>query len=134
MYLQDQLYRIITRPEITDISVGSSYQYKICLLPESVIYKAHFPEEPITPGACLVCIVKEITECLTKRSLQISSIRNLKFLIPVKPVSSIETEAELRNSYTVSIKITEIDDQSVKIQGTISNSDTTFCKLTLQLV
>lgn len=43
------------------------------------IFKAHFPSQPIVPGACLLQIVEEVA------GKRITAIRNLKFLCPVTP-------------------------------------------------
>ncbi|MBR1872240.1 MAG: hypothetical protein IJ795_03420 [Bacteroidales bacterium] len=51
------------------------------LLPSSVIYKAHFPGYPITPG---VCIVRIVTEMLHPGQT-LSSARNIRFVSPLMP-------------------------------------------------
>ena len=41
----------------------------IRLLPDNVIYKAHFPEKPITPGVCIVQMAVELfARCVAKNT------------------------------------------------------------------
>ena len=49
--------------------VGLMVSYTIKLIPSCVIYQAHFPGEPITPGVCIVQMAKElIEELLTEQT------------------------------------------------------------------
>lgn len=53
---------------------------------EHVIYKAHFPVKPITPGVCIIKIVTELLERKLGVHLQLSQVKNLKFIIPISPI------------------------------------------------
>ena len=57
MKLLNNLY-MISKRETTSLSA----QYGIFLEEKSFIYKAHFPNEPITPGVCIIQIAKELLE------------------------------------------------------------------------
>lgn len=60
--------------------------YRIGLLPDSVIYKAHFPGRPITPGACMIQMVQELAQVyFGDSSLQVKHISSLKFLALLEP-------------------------------------------------
>lgn len=133
MKLQDNLYRVIGSQIPQSPEVGVSYAFTIQLLPQSEIYRAHFPEDPITPGACLVCIVRELASIAFSRPLHITSVRNLKFLVPVRPDISGEETSSVNNLVSISIKITSLNESLIGIQGTINNENTTFCKLSLTL-
>lgn len=65
-----------------------------------VIYQAHFPGQPITPGVCIVQMGKELLEdCLAQMpgkpygdcvNLQVVKVKNVKFLSVISPDESLE--------------------------------------------
>ena len=59
----------------------------IRLLPDSVIFQAHFPGNPVTPGVCQVGIVQELSEVMCGCELTLREIKNLKFVEVLKPES-----------------------------------------------
>ena len=86
MKLKNNLYKIISKEEVNSI-----FNYTVELNPSCVIYQAHFPGEPITPGVCIVQIGKEVIEDLlleqssTSRRLEIIKAKNIKFLSVISP-------------------------------------------------
>ena len=138
MTLYNILYVVKETPEAHDIVSGETYHFQICLLPECIIYRAHFPEEPITPGACLVGIVKELTAMLLSKSdeygtdscreVSVANIRNLKFLVPIRPKPQGEDSL-----VDVDIKVTELDVDGISIQGTLSSLEAIYTKMSLKL-
>ena len=81
MKLLNNLY-MISKRETTSLSA----QYGIFLEGESFIYKAHFPNEPITPGVCIIQIAKELLEDYAQKHYAIKAIKNVKFLNVISPV------------------------------------------------
>ena len=55
-----------------------------------VIYQAHFPGEPITPGVCIVQVIGELVGCRLRRSLTLSRIVYIKYIAPISPVKHSE--------------------------------------------
>ena len=86
MELKNNLYTIVSKE-----GVGLMVSYTIKLIPSCVIYQAHFPGEPITPGVCIVQMAKElIEELLTEQTavahhLEITKVKNVKFLSIISP-------------------------------------------------
>ena len=86
MKLKNNLYKIISKEEVNSI-----FNYTVELNPSCVIYQAHFPGEPITPGVCIVQIGKEVIEDLlleqssVSRRLEIIKAKNIKFLSVISP-------------------------------------------------
>lgn len=82
MELRDGLYTL------TDRKVDSSGKiiYTLRLNADHYIYRAHFPGQPITPGVCIVQIVKELMEDHTGKPLSIRTVKNVKFLMVLSPV------------------------------------------------
>jgi len=77
------------------------------------ILKAHFPNFPIVPGACLIDCAKDIVEAYFKSAYRLISVKNVKFLQIVDPqkITSLqylcahqEVDGELRVNYTISSK------------------------------
>lgn len=81
MKLLNNLY-MISKRETTSLSA----QYDIFLEEKSFIYKAHFPNEPITPGVCIIQIAKELLEDYAHKHYTIKAIKNVKFLNVISPV------------------------------------------------
>jgi len=80
MLLEGVLYELVSREE------GSAV---VRLLPESPIYKAHFPGYPITPGVTLVQMALDVM------GVQMKGAKDIKFVVPVPP-----TAGELHYTWT----------------------------------
>ncbi|MBR4136369.1 MAG: beta-hydroxyacyl-ACP dehydratase [Bacteroidales bacterium] len=74
--LEHELYTVL---ETTDNTVC------VRLKPESVIFQAHFPDNPIMPGVCIVGMVEELVERMKGCRLTLSEARNVKYLAVLKP-------------------------------------------------
>ena len=85
MELNHTLYMVIESPTPSEEGGGEAV-YRIELLPDSLIYQAHFPGRPITPGACMIQIVQELAQAYFGNPfLQVKHISNLKFLALLEP-------------------------------------------------
>lgn len=120
MKLNRNLYNIIEKE-----TSGEVITYTIALIPSCIIYSAHFPGMPITPGVCQVQIIKELLEDYLNRTLTISGVKNAKFVSVLTP-----TEKPLR----VSLSKIKQEDNQFKVQAVIADDDTTYAKLSLQTV
>ena len=60
------------------------------LLPESPVYRGHFPGYPITPGVCLVEMALEVIGEMTGHDVRLVAAKNIKFTSPVLPVEGTE--------------------------------------------
>ena len=78
--LEGNLYTLVSRSENGAL---------VRLLPESPIYKAHFPGYPITPGVTLLQMALEL---MGERKLQ--SAKEIKFVAPVLPGDGIQVRFE----------------------------------------
>ena len=61
-------------------------RYDVSLQEKSLIFQAHFPGEPITPGVCIIQIAKELLEDYVQKCYTIKTIKNVKFLNVISPV------------------------------------------------
>ena len=49
------------------------------------IFEGHFPGQPVVPGACMLQMVKEVTEIILDKKVQLTKADNLKFLQLINP-------------------------------------------------
>lgn len=96
--------------------------YTIRLNAEHVIYKAHFPEEPITPGVCIIQTGMELLDDATGGDMELSCVKNVKFLNILHPDGT---------PVNVSIKKIEETEGIVKAQIEFSIPDTPIAKMSL---
>ena len=113
MILKNQLYQI----EHSQESDGTE-QFTIRLLEDCPIYRAHFPGQPITPGVCIVQIVQELLELTVGQQLEISEVKNVKFLNILTP----------KDNPKVDIVFTAIEtsDESVSAKAEVKDATTVF--------
>lgn len=124
MQLKNNLYTI-ARKQLEEGVSGSLYELE--LIPSSVIYQAHFPGEPITPGVCIVQMGKELVEDALRQELHISYVKNVKFLSILTPMQSASVTFLLQ-------KITSSEDgKEVKAQIVVTSGDETKAKMSMVL-
>lgn len=99
---------------------GNRIEATLGIITESPIYKAHFPQRPITPGVCIIQIVQEVIEKACNTKLLLANARNVKFLNTLSPDSTTE----------VSLSI-EYDPTSLSANAVMKNNDTMIAKMTL---
>lgn len=117
MKLENELYEIIETLNSDKMAVVS-----ILLLSDSVIYKAHFPGEPVTPGVCIIKIAMELIEQMFDRPLQLRKVKNVKFLRVITPVEqTIDYEIQLQKE----------DDNNLTYQVTVTKDDVVYTKMSL---
>ena len=112
MRLNGDLFRIESRME--GLPQGQS-GFNIILNPDHLIYKAHFPGQPVTPGVCILQMLQELLLVETGKQLFIKNIKNAKFISMMSPVADSR----------VSVLFTLVDAQEggVKAQGVVSRRD-----------
>lgn len=96
---------------------------KIRLLPESAIYRAHFPGNPITPGVCQVGIVEELVGKCVGKNVRLLEIKNLKFMDVLRPEPSVEP-------VVVFEKMEEADNR-LSVRGRVTVEEKVFTKFSL---
>lgn len=123
MQLKDSLYTIVH----ADVE-SPMPRFHIRLHPDHTIYKAHFPEQPITPGVCLIQIACELLHQLTGKHLQIQKIKQVKFLAVVSP-RDVSTVTYIFN------KVSPPDaDGAIKVQVTVADAQRDYTTLSMTCV
>lgn len=74
MKLIDNFFHILDAHATDD-----SYVCKVKLNAAHPIYRVHFPENPITPGVCLLQIATELLEQKYGKKLLLSKAKSIKF-------------------------------------------------------
>ena len=123
MQLKNNLYKICNK-EVAEPSCG---KYELELIPSSVIYQAHFPGEPITPGVCIVQIGKELIEDFLQESLQVVLVKNVKFLSVISPIQFTSV------TYLLQKVVLSEDSNEVKTQIIVTSGDETKAKISMVL-
>lgn len=122
MTLNDDFFRVIATRQ-----TASGMDYTIGLNPEHAIYQAHFPGNPITPGVCIIQIIKELSKALLKRDLFLKKMNNVKFLNVINPVESKEV------IFSISVA-PEKEEEACKISVAVYNETCQFAKLSLLFI
>lgn len=65
--------------------------------PEHLIYQAHFPGNPITPGACLLQTAGEVLQQKLGRPLYLKASKNVKYLNVLIPAEDKEVRFMFSN-------------------------------------
>ena len=126
MKLKNNLYKIISKEEVNSI-----FNYTVELNPSCVIYQAHFPGEPITPGVCIVQIGKEVIEDLlleqssVSRRLEIIKAKNIKFLSVISP-----NEMPILTYQVRKLGFSD-DNMTIETQIVVNSDDKSMAKISL---
>lgn len=118
MILKNYLYKVINENEFPE-----RVTYSLSLNQECPIYKAHFPNMPITPGVCIIQVVEELLEDHLKMNLQTAGVKNAKFLRVLKPTDEV-----------ICVNLVQIQKQKqiIKAQAMVTDSsDTVYAKISL---
>lgn len=118
MTLKNSLYKIISFNK-EDMS------YNLELLPDCLIYRAHFPEQPITPGVCIIQVASELLNDLLESDHELTTVSNAKFLAVINP---LETTSVV---YTFRKIVSDEEAGIVKISVEVSRPGTILSKLSL---
>ena len=111
--LEQDIYTII---ETSDNSV------RIRLRPESGIFKAHFPDNPVTPGVCQVGIIEELAGKICGCKLVLREVKSLKYTDVLRPSMSV-----------VEVKFDKLEEEEegVIAKGTVMSGGQVFTKFSL---
>jgi 3-hydroxyacyl-[acyl-carrier-protein] dehydratase len=119
MILKDDFFTIKSQ-KITD----GKAEFRIKLNTKNFIYQVQFPNNPITPGVCLIQMAVELFSSLKDASFGINTLKNVKFTAPINPLEFPEVDfllefAENENRWQVKVLIRE--------------NETVFAKMSLVL-
>ena len=81
MILKDSFFTIINQDTSED-----AVDFRIKLNSDHFVYKAHFPNNPITPGVLLIQIIIELFGSLKGQIFNLHTLKNIKFSAPINPI------------------------------------------------
>lgn len=108
--------------ESSEKAENGSFIAHISLNKNHDIFKGHFPGNPVTPGVCMMQIVKELTEKFTGKKLFLKSASNVKFMAIINP---FETPY-----LTLQLDINE-GEEEIKVKNTTSFGETIALKMSV---
>ena len=91
--------------------------------PEHFIYKSHFPQNPITPGVCVIQIAGELLERKLNRKVYLKTLKNVKFLSVIIPTEGKKIRYVFSNIAYV--------ENGFKAQVTVCDNDIVYAKISL---
>lgn len=118
MILKNNLYKIISENKDEKL-------YRLELISDCMIYRAHFPEQPITPGVCIIQIVSELLTELYSSAFELISVSNAKYLAVINPQDTPKL------TYTFKKVIFDEESSKVKVSVLVTDEDVVFTKLSL---
>lgn len=118
MMLLNSLYNIIDKTATDD-----GWQFSLHLIPSCFIYKAHFPEHPITPGVCVIQMALELAEDILGCKLRLIGTKNVKFLSVMSP--------DIQTNVVYSLSIKDMEDDTVKVQAVVKSETAVYAKMSL---
>ena len=101
---------------------NGSFIANISLNKDHEIFKGHFPGNPVTPGVCMMQIVKELTEEFTGKKLFLKSASNVKFMAIINTFETPDLD--------LSFIITESETE-VKVKNTTAFGETIALKMSV---
>ena len=101
---------------------NGTYTAHIFLNKDREIFKGHFPGNPVTPGVCMMQIVKELSEEITGLPLFLKTASNIKFMAIINPFETPDLKLQLDITQT---------DEDVKVKNTTFFGGTIALKMSV---
>ncbi|MCG2610953.1 3-hydroxyacyl-ACP dehydratase [Flavobacterium sp. SM15] len=98
------------------------FKATVVLNKQHAIFKGHFPGNPVTPGVCMMQIIKELTQEILGSSLIMTQSSNVKFMALINPDVNPVLNLDLEISGDLA--------SEVKVKNTTSFESTVALKLT----
>ncbi|MBK1440829.1 hypothetical protein JHJ32_12590 [Parapedobacter sp. ISTM3] len=74
---------------------GQKVSASIAINKAHPVFQGHFPNHPVTPGVCMMQIIKELAEKWADCSLVLRTARNVKFMAIINPENHPNIHVEL---------------------------------------
>ncbi len=84
------------------------------------IYEGHFPGQPVTPGVCMMQMIKEIIETVLHRETRLVRANEMKFLLMIIPGEN--------NIINAQIKYTIDENEGIHVVATLLKDNATYFK------
>jgi 3-hydroxyacyl-[acyl-carrier-protein] dehydratase len=117
MLLKD-FYKILSSDKTND----GNYTVIVYLNKDHEVFKGHFPNNPVTPGVCMMQIIKELSEGILNKDLMLKTASNVKFMALINP--------EINPTLRLELAISENEEGEIKVKNTTYFDETVALKLT----
>lgn len=122
MQLKDSLYTI--RKANT---ASPQPHFDLQLHADHTIYRAHFPQQPVTPGVCLIQIATELLGQLLGQPLQVMKVKQAKYLAIVSPIETPQI------TYVINKVSPDETDGTIRTQVTVTDGRRDYTQLSMTL-
>lgn len=121
--LQGNFYHI----EAIEIT-GSEVKATLSINAAHIIFKGHFPSQPIVPGVCMVQMIKELLEMAVDHPTNLIQSAEIKFLAIIDP--------EKNNVVSAALQYSMAEDAALHVSAKIFNAELIHfkCKAIFKLV
>jgi 3-hydroxyacyl-[acyl-carrier-protein] dehydratase len=102
---------------------NGSFVANISLNKDHDIFKGHFPGNPVTPGVCMMQIVKELTEEFTDSKLFLKTASNVKFMAIINPFETPDLILQLdinENEDEIKVKNTTLFGETIALKMSVN--------------
>ena len=100
-------------------------EFRVKLNAENFVYQAHFPNNPITPGVCLIQMAVELFGLVKGTNFGIKTLKNVKFTAPINPLEFPEVDFALDFAENEGLW---------QLKALIKENETVFAKMSMILV
>lgn len=120
MLLKDKYYKLMRENRLD----ANTAVFLVSLLPQADVYRGHFPQRPVCPGACTIQMMRECAELLTGNRLLIRTIKQCRFITMATPqhcslldVTVQVARIEGTDAYNVTARMTDADATYAELKG-----------------
>ncbi len=118
--LKDDFFLILNYTGIDD----SNADFTISLNQDHIIYQAHFPNNPITPGVCIIQIAQELFSFFKQTDFGIKKLKSVKFTHPIVP--TVHNVVNFKMGW-------QENDATFQVKVIVYTGDIIFSKINMQL-
>lgn len=113
MVLAD-FYNILDR----QVREDGKHLLEIRIHPDHPIFSGHFPGRPVTPGVCMLQIIKNTAEDILQAKIHMRSAKNIRFYAIIDPTVQpiIKLELAIQETETIQIKANCSFDDTVALK------------------
>lgn len=106
--------------QVKSIEVVGKGEIRSCVMPngDHAIYKSHFPQNPTTPGVCLIQLIVELLQENFRVDLQLKELYNIKYLAILVPNEGCEVVCDI-----------QYNDEEKRVKATIYDSQKVYAKM-----
>ena len=101
-------------------TVDSAVNAELELNASHKIYEGHFPGQPVTPGVCMMQMVKEIIETVLQHETRLVRASEMKFLLMIIPGEN--------NIINAQIKYSIDENEGIHVIAALLKDNTTYFK------